>query len=798
MEALEKSNVERLRKHLSECMVLLKTDGSFPLAEPCLIAAYGAGVRHTVKGGTGSGEVNSRYWVTVEQGLKEHGFTITSGKWLDSYDEILEKAEEDFKAEVRARARKKHTLALLEGMGMTMTVPDYEIPLDADGDAAIYVLSRNSGEGSDRRAEKGDFLLTDTERREILAINQKYDKFMLVLNVGGPVDLSGLEEVKNILVLSQLGVETGNALADVLLGKYSPSGKLTTTWSKWEDYSHEGSFGEQDETRYKEGIYVGYRYFDSIGRKALYPFGHGLSYASFKIDNEVIKINGSEVAVSADVHNTGKHAGKETVQIYVCCPEGKLNRAYQELAGFAKTGELKPGESETVSVTFNMNDLAGYDEQTSSFILEKGDYIVRCGNSSVNTKALSALRLGEDITVKKAEAKLGKPDFRDLIIDREQVNEAVPVILLDVKDFVTETVRYEDKYVSDPVIEKLSEEALIRLNIGEYGSNPLSIVGNASKSVAGAAGESTNIALAQGVRNLVMADGPAGLRLSPQFYRDEKGVHSLAAPFPESMMTFAPKLLLKLIIPKAKKGVKVEEQYTTAIPIATAIAQSWNRELAYECGDIVGSEMEKFGVQLWLAPALNIHRNVLCGRNFEYYSEDPLVSGIMAAAVTKGVQSHKGCGVTLKHYAANNQETNRMNNNSLVSERAMREIYLRGFEIAVKQAQPKAVMNSYNLINGVHTSESRELCHDLLRCEFGFKGIVMTDWVIGTGLMSKNAKYMPPNAAKVAHAGTNLFMPGSKGEFKQIKKGLTEGTVTREELVHNATETYRMVNELRK
>ena len=798
MEALEKRNIERLRGRLSECMVLLKTDGSFPLAEPCLIAAYGAGVRHTVKGGTGSGEVNSRYWVTVEQGLKEHGFTITSGKWLDSYDEILKKAEEDFKAEVHARARKKHTLALLEGMGMTMTVPDYQLPLDADGDAAIYVLSRNSGEGSDRRNEKGDFLLTDTEKREILALNDKFDKFMLVLNVGGPVDMSGLEDVKNILILSQLGVETGNALADVLLGRYSPSGKLTTTWSKWEDYSHEGSFGEQDETRYKEGIYVGYRYFDSIGRKALYPFGHGLSYTSFKIDNEVVRINGSEVSVSADVHNTGKHAGKQTVQVYVSCPEGKLNRAYQELAGFEKTRELKPGESETVTVTFKMNDLAGYDEETSSFILEKGDYIVRCGSSSVNTRALSALRLEKDITVRKAEAKLGKPDFRDLIIDRKQVNEDVPVILLNVKDFVTETVRYEDKYVSDPVIEKLSEEALIRLNIGEYGSNPLSIVGNASKSVAGAAGESTNIALAQGVRNLVMADGPAGLRLSPQFYRDEKGVHSLAAPFPESMMTFAPKLLLKLIIPKAKKGVKVEEQYTTAIPIATAIAQSWNRELAYECGDIVGSEMEKFGVQLWLAPALNIHRSVLCGRNFEYYSEDPLVSGIMAAAVTKGVQSHKGCGVTLKHYAANNQETNRMNNNSLVSERALREIYLRGFEIAVKQAQPKAVMNSYNLINGVHTSESRELCHDLLRCEFGFKGIVMTDWVIGTGFMSKNAKYMPPNAAKVAHAGTNLFMPGSKAEYKQIKKGLTDGTVTREELVHNATETYRMVNELRK
>jgi len=302
---------------------------------------------------------------------------------------------------------------------------------------------------------------------------------------------------------------------------------------------------------------------------------------------------------------------------------------------------------------------------------------------------------------------------------------------------------------------------------------------------------------------MVMADGPAGLRLSQQFYRDEKGAHGVgAAGLPESIAEFLPKpaqWLMTLLSGKSKvpANAKVEYQYATAIPIGTALAQSWNLEFAKACGDIVGDEMERFGVHLWLAPALNIHRSIRCGRNFEYFSEDPLISGRMAAAITLGVQAHPGCGTTIKHYCANNQETNRYGNNSQVSERAMREIYLKGFGICVRESQPKAVMTSYNLLNGTHTAERRDLSEDILRCEFGYKGIIMTDWVVGNGVMNSKADIHPRVKPQlVAAAGGDLFMPGGKADFKNVMAGLADGSVSREQLQINATRVCRMAKEL--
>jgi beta-glucosidase len=239
----------------------------------------------------------------------------------------------------------------------------------------------------------------------------------------------------------------------------------------------------------------------------------------------------------------------------------------------------------------------------------------------------------------------------------------------------------------------------------------------------------------------------------------------------------------------------VKEQMATMIPIGTALAQSFNYELAKAFGDIVGDEMARFGVHLWLAPALNIHRSILCGRNFEYYSEDPLLSGLMAAAVTEGVQAHKGCAVTIKHYAANNAETNRYFNDSRVSERAMREIYLRGFEVCVKRANPKAVMTSYNLLNGTHTSEHRGLIEDILRSEFGFDGIVMTDWVISMMSQGKS-KHRAALPEEVAKAGGELFMPGGKGDYDRVLKALQEGRLTRKQLERNASRLVRFIDKL--
>lgn len=296
-----------------------------------------------------------------------------------------------------------------------------------------------------------------------------------------------------------------------------------------------------------------------------------------------------------------------------------------------------------------------------------------------------------------------------------------------------------------------------------------------------------------------MADGPAGLRLSRDYYVDKKGVHSMDSAFPESIAEVSPaplRFLMERMTPKPKRGTRVLHQYATAIPIGTAVAQSWNLDLAEQCGDIVGDEMERFGVHLWLAPALNIHRSILCGRNFEYFSEDPLLSGVFAAAITRGVQRHPGRGVTIKHFAVNNQETNRYNSNSQVSERALREIYLRGFAICVRQTQPHAVMTSYNLLNGRHTSQRRDLIEDFLRAECGFEGIVMTDWLVPMFMSSKDAKYPAPTAAEIAAAGGDLVMPGGKNDHNNILEGLRSGKLSREQLRTNATRVVRMVRKL--
>ena len=797
----EKEHCEAMRRFGAECTVLLKTDGSFPLGAPCELALYGSGARRTIKGGTGSGEVNSRYFVTAEEGLEAAGFTITSKSWMDSYDELYARSRKRFIHELKRSALKRGTLAILDSMGAVMPEPEYELPLDTEGDAAVYVLSRISGEGSDRRPVAGDILLTATEKRDILALNEKYDSFLLVLNVGGVVDLSSVQEVRNILLLSQLGVETGTILADLILGKSSPSGRLTATWSAWGDYPAIGSFGEKDDTHYNEGVYVGYRYFDSVGKKPLFPFGFGLSYTDFVIAaGETAEENG-RVSVAVSVKNTGKHDGKEVVQLYVSSPQGRLDKPFQALAAFEKTNDLKPGQEQDLTLSFDMRDLRSYDAQRAAWILEKGDYVLRLGGSSSDTKAISVIRLNEEAVVRQVRNSLGKPDFTDWQPDtrRQDAPPSIPVLSINASAFQTETVDYTLTHKTDPKVEALSDEELCLMNIGAFrqkGSQ--SVIGSAANAVAGAAGETVGFLKEKGTPALIMADGPAGLRLSRRYTRDEHGVYALDGGMPQSILELMPApaaFVMKLLNRNKRITGEIIEQNCTAIPIGTALAQSWNPDLAERCGDIVGDEMERFGVNLWLAPALNIHRDIRCGRNFEYYSEDPLLSGKIAAAVTLGVQKHPGCGTTLKHFAANNQETNRYSSNSQVSERAMREIYLRGFEIAVRESQPHALMTSYNLLNGIHTSERRDLIEDILRTEFGYEGIVMTDWIIGAMYAGKR-KYPAPNAARTAAAGNDLTMPGGKGDLKALMNGLRNGIVTRRQLQINATRIVHMEEKL--
>ncbi|MBR6321675.1 MAG: glycoside hydrolase family 3 protein, partial [Lachnospiraceae bacterium] len=471
--------------------------------------------------------------------------------------------------------------------------------------------------------------------------------------------------------------------------------------------------------------------------------------------------------------------------------------------------------------SFNMKDAASYAPDKQAYLLEAGEYILKIGADSDKVTAVSVIEVPETVIIRQVKALFGDPGFEDKEYNSAAIGAAadiptdlprftvapadLPRFTVAAADLPQETVSYEIDEPLLPEIRALSDEQLAYLGLGLF--NPkggvISMIGSAGKNVAGAAGETTDrVPL---LPTLVMADGPAGLRLTKQHYRDEKGIHALnQASIPDSIMVFMPgplKFLLSLTgsgKKKAPKGAKVIEQYATAIPIGTAIAQSFNTDFAEICGDVVGAEMEHFGVHLWLAPALNIHRSIFCGRNFEYYSEDPFVSGKMAAAVTRGVQKHPGRTVTLKHFAANNQEKNRVNSNSHVSERAMREIYLKGFEICIRESRPGALMTSYNLLNGTHTMENAPLLQGFLRAECGYEGLIMTDWVVKGSSAVKNPKYAQVTSAGIANAGGGLMMPGSKDDYAVLLAALKDGTADRRQLQVNASRLLAAARELTK
>ena len=806
IQDFEREHVEEVRRIAPECTLLLQKDGRLPLPVPCRVALYGSGARKTIKGGTGSGDVNVRHFVTIEEGLEKAGFEITSKKWLDDYDGLLVSKRTEFVERIRQEAKQLGIIPAMYGMGKVMPEPEYAFALDADGDMAVYVLARISGEGSDRSREAGDINLSQTEIRDILALNEKFEKFVLVLNVGGMVNLEPVKNVKNILLLGQLGTPTGDVLADLLLGKSYPSGKLAMTWAPIEKYSSTKGFGDMDDTLYTEGIYVGYRYFDTVHEEPDFSFGYGLSYTEFEIAVKKTEVDAEKITITVEVINTGAFAGKEVVQAYYSAPTGKLDKPWQELVAFGKTKELQPGESGKVTLSFDTADMASYDTKLASYILEAGVYVIRVGNSSAATVPCCKVVLDETAVVKKVknicpgfglEDFVPKGDAVSVSVMEKTVDD-VPVYWIQAKDLSQETVVYDEmpqerersactwddvktgKKSIDEFVGSLDEKQLAYLSIGAFEDNSGigSMVGVASLSVAGAAGETSQRLKDLGVPSLVMADGPAGLRLCTQYKIVDgraKGMDNSIECFQEFM---EPEQLQQMVQKPSEEELAAPMYYTycTAIPIGTDLAQSFSEEVCRKCGDIVGDEMEKFGIHLWLAPAMNIQRSPLCGRNFEYYSEDPLVSGLIAASVTEGVQAHKGCGVTIKHFALNNQETNRVRSNSIASERAIREIYLRGFEICVRKATPHAVMSSYNLVNGEHACNSKDIQTYVLRNEWGYQGMVMTDWYAASNMMTsmsqRENRYPTGSPAGCIHAGNDIVMPGTQADLDDIMDAL--------------------------
>lgn len=810
----ERTNMERARSIASQGMVLLQNRGALPFEGVRTIAAFGSGVRRTIKGGTGSGDVNSRTVVNVEQGLVEAGYALTSGKWLDRHDRNCADAWAAYNAELQKVLKENPRGGIMFLFRNPFKDPDVpEITaedLEDKADACLYVISRNSGEGKDRTPTPGDYELSDAEKQNLTALAAVYDRIVVVLNVGGVIDtrfLRACPQVSAILNMSQAGNISGHALADVLSGKVNPSGRLAMTWAEnYADYACADTFshmnGDLDDEYYHDGIYVGYRYFDTFGVAPAYPFGYGLSYTTFAVQADSVALEGQNIVVKATVTNTGACPGREVVQVYVSAPEGSLPaKPYQELAAFAKTKELAPGECETLTLCFTVQSLASYCDKCASWVLSPGKYYVRVGVNSRGTHIAAALELDERKVVSELQNRVQADGEFDLLTpegkapytyDGEAAEKAAaPVIALKAADIAGEKIAYAgapetlttDKTwtvtLDDVIAGKASLEDLVaQLTVpemaelcvgtarGGFGSS--ATIGAASNAVPGAAGDTTSTLIeSRGIPNIVLADGPAGLRLSPHFVADKDGT-----PIPALSDTGFGGFDFSMGRPKPERPAGAEDyyQYCTAIPIATLLAQTWDVDAIADAGDIVGEEMEQFGVTLWLAPGMNIQRNPLCGRNFEYYSEDPLLAGRCAAADTLGVQKHPGCGTTIKHYCLNNSEDNRNFINCHATERAIREIYVKGFEIAVKESQPLSLMSSYNLVNGEHAANKYDTLTALLRDEWGFEGFVMTDWgTTGHGRPEENShKYPTSDPAGCIKAGNDLIEPGNQNDVDTI------------------------------
>ena len=822
MSQREKDNAILAREAAAEGFVLLKNEAqTLPLKPGTKIGLYGAGAVRTIKGGTGSGDVNNRYNVNIYDGLKNAGYEITSAEWLEGYDSCYIQARESWKSEIFRKLTEECNGNFFEAYSTT----PFSMPAGAAVDEAaakedgaeigMYVLARIAGENADRRDEAGDYYITEEERAQIAALCEAYEKVILVVNTGGLIDLAFTDEFPNItavLQFVQAGQEGGNALADVISGKVTPSGKLVDSWAlDYMDYPNAAYFshksGDVYREEYREGIYVGYRYFDTFDVPVRYSFGYGLSYTEFDIKvtgiSKQISVQGKPIlSVSVDVINTGAaYSGKEVVQVYVSCPQGKLPKEFRRLAAFGKTKLLAPGETQSLTLSMDLYQLTSYSEEQAAWLLETGTYGIWVGNA-LSTAALCGTFVLDETKVlvqcehicplkeslEELQADKAKLEEKQIAWLRKAEERKLPKVQISAKELPTETVVYEklqDQYPgrAGEIVDQLSTEELIALATGDPAKDQgASALGSAGQTVPGAAAETVTVAekAPYYVASIVLADGPAGLRLRSEYQVREDGSID-GGDFLDGFENgyFAE--------PKELKGT-VYHQYCTAIPVGTLLAQSWNLELMHTLGRMIAGEMNEFEVTLWLAPGMNIHRNPLCGRNFEYYSEDPLLAGSMAAAMTQGVQSIPGCGTTIKHFACNNQEDNRMGSDSILSERTLREIYLKGFETAIRSAQPMAMMTSYNLINGVHAANNYDICTKAARDEWGFAGAIMTDWTTTTDSTAGEC-----TAAGCMKAGNDMVMPGDMRDHASIRQALKDGTLDIRELKRCVYHTIKII-----
>lgn len=790
-----------------EGFVLLKNDHqALPVAKGAKLALYGAGASNPIKGGTGSGDVNEREVVSIYDGLKQAGYEITTENWIESFKKQYEQSRLDWRQKIWDEADKAtdDPMSFFNAYAsMQYAMPAGDIPEKTDAQTAVYVISRIAGEAADRFDKESDYYLNKKEEEILKTICTLYKEVILLINSGGIIDLSFLDSYANIsgvLLISQPGMETGHAVASIFTGEVTPGGKLTDTWAyKYEDYPNSKTFshnnGNVQTEKYEEGIYVGYRYFDTFQVPVRYPFGYGLSYTDFSLAvKDISCADGGSVFVTVSVTNTGNtYSGKEVVQVYASCPQEKMEKEYRRLAGFAKTALLAPGQSQELTIEIPLYALASFCTKTPGWVLEKGVYGLFVGNSIATASLAGTLNLDADALLVKTEHICPlKEELQELSAPKEAVQAlrnswlaqagSVPSLSVKASGLQTTTVVYgneKDKVSPEAwqFVDSLGTDQLTLLATGDPGKSQNasdeqkdSALGSAGISVPGSAAQTSSCALKDGnLAPIVLADGPAGLRLLQSYPVVDGEIRPV--PFEMSIEHG----FLTRNVDLDNDNAQLYYQYCTAFPIGTLLAQTWDRELLQEVGKAVAEEMNLFCVTLWLAPGMNIHRNPLCGRNFEYYSEDPLLSGKMAAAMTDGVQSVYGCGTTIKHFACNNQEDNRMGSDSVISERTLREIYLKGFEIAVKESQPMSIMTSYNLINGIHAANNYDLCTKAARDEWGFAGVIMTDWTT-----TQNGPDC--TASGCMRAGNDLVMPGVPNDHKDIEAALKDGSLSLEQL----------------
>ena len=729
------------RRAACEGTVLLKNDGGLlPLQKGAKVAVFGNAQIDYVKGGSGSGDVHSPYVRNIYEGLK------LKGDKVDVFDPL-------------SLFYQEYVTEAYKGGGENGRLTEPKIPselLDRAGayaDTAIVTICRFSGEGYDKRNDDTNkyFELEDGEKEMIADVLSRFDNVVVLLNVGAMIDTSWFADngkIKAALLLWQGGMEGGLAAADMLVGDDAPSGKLADTCVRaFADYpSSEGFHESEDYVKYTEDIFVGYRYFETIPGKqsaVVYPFGYGLTYTTFEISDTFVGGNGKRIFVTANVKNTGNRAGKEVVQVYYSAPEGKITKEKIALAAFKKTPLIQPGEAVSVSLSFDVHDMASYDDmgdvEKGAYVMEAGDYRIFVGTSVRDYTEVDYVFSASESTVTKKLTTYCTPLCLGKRLLADGTYREVPARTEPVHTFPN---HYHNEYQKTEKIHGLYEVASGSITLDEFISQMTDedlmevLVGHPDTGVCntGTMGGYRN---KYGIPPIATADGPAGLRLHH------------------------------------RRGIR-----TTAFPVATALACTWNTELVEEIGKAGALECKENNIQIWLTPALNIHRSPLCGRNFEYYSEDPLIAGKMAAAMVRGIQS-EGVAATPKHFAANNKETNRSESDSIVSERALREIYLKGFEICVRESAPKIIMTSYNRINGVHTSESAELLQGILREEWGYRGMLTTDW-------SNTAEHY-----KEVKAGNDVRMPAR--QRGQLKEPFEKGLVTRDEMALCAKRILEMV-----